>query len=124
MNTRVDRRELAVALCFRSRCKTRMAAVLSDGHGVFAWGWNSPGPTGFGMHAEEHALSRANSRRVRGATITVAGLRYGAHASRRRRFVVSAPCQDRCLPQLRKARIEAVEFVRADGTWATFKVRH
>ena len=123
MNTRLTARELAVALCGRSRCWTRMAAVLSDRHGIFAWGWNHAGPDGMGMHAEEHAVSRANRGRLHGATITVAGFRSGAQRSRRRRFVVSAPCEERCRPLLVAAGVCTVEFVRADGSWATFRLR-
>ena len=123
MNTRIDPREMAIALCFRSACWMKMAAVLSDAHGVFAWGWNHAGPDGLGMHAEEHALHRANRQRLRGATIYVAGLCPGAQKSRRRRFVVSAPCEARCLPLLRATGIQSVQFVRADGSWASFRLR-
>jgi hypothetical protein len=94
-----------------------MAAVLSDTHGVFAWGWNHPGPDGFGTHAEEHALSRANRRRLAGSTITIAGLRSGAQRSRSRRFVYSKPCAERCWPLLVLARVKTVEFVTPTGAW-------
>ena len=99
-----------------------MAAVLTDRHGVISWGWNHPGPEGFGTHAEEHALNRANRRRVPGSTITVAGLRRGAARSKARRYVLSRPCEARCLPLLRKAGVRTVEFIRADGMWAVFRL--
>lgn len=102
-----------------------MAAVLADGHGIFAWGWNHAGPDGFGTHAEEHALHRANRRRVPGCTAYVAGLRSGAQRSRTRRFVLSRPCADRCLPLLAARGVRRVEFVTSNGSWIVTRLgRH
>lgn len=100
-----------------------MAAVLSDAHGIFAWGWNHPGPEGFGTHAEEHAINRANPRRLRGATVTVAGFRHGAHLSRTRRYVYARPCAERCWDLLLKLGVTRVQFIVNDGQWIEERLR-
>ena len=64
--------ELALSLTRRSICRVKMAAVIYDSRGVFSWGWNH-GSGGKGIHAEVHAISRANPKRLKGATIVVAG---------------------------------------------------
>lgn len=69
----------------RSICDVKVAAVISDSHGIFAWGWNNIGFDGFGMHAEAHAIHRANRARLRNAVITVAG--------RRGKWLNSKPCE-------------------------------
>src|SRR3989338_9551886 len=74
MNTHRDPRELAVVLLSRSSCGEQHAAVLSDDHGIFSWGWNHARSSG-GFHAEEHAVERANKARLRGAMLTIAGMR-------------------------------------------------
>jgi len=77
-------RQLALDLLARSDGKVQMSAVLSDKHGrVLAWG----GMAGT-RHAEEHALSRANPRRVAGSTVTVAGRR-----AKSRNLVHARPCE-------------------------------
>lgn len=63
---------LATEILSRSPCLVQVGAAIEDKSGIMAWGWNSPGPDGFGLHAEEHAILRANKRRLRGATICVA----------------------------------------------------
>lgn len=118
MNTRVDRRQLAIDLCSRSSCHTRMAAVISDSYGIFSWGWNSMGPTGLGTHAEEHAVSRANQRRLRGSVVTVAGYRIGAQP----RFVFACPCKERCWPLLKRVGIKTVEFMHPDQCWTFYRI--
>ena len=61
-----DPRQLAVDLLPRSTCLVQVAAVIADKRGIFSWGWNSSGVTGYGEHAEAAAIRRANKRRLRG----------------------------------------------------------
>jgi len=75
MRTNLNPQELVVELLKRSTCSVQCAAVIADKQGVFSWGWNSSGPTGLGQHAEAHAISRANPKRLAGATIYVAARR-------------------------------------------------
>ena len=111
MNTRRDRRELAEALTKRSMCRVKMAAVITDAEGrVVSWGWNHAGRDALGEHAEEMALKRANTRRLEGATLTVAGFRKAS-------YVKSLPCLVRCMPRIVKARIARVEYHTKEGTW-------
>jgi len=64
-----------MALMGRSRCHVQVAAVLADRHGIFGWGWNSSGWDGYGLHAEAHALQRANRKRLAQATMWVVARR-------------------------------------------------
>lgn len=89
-----------------------MAAVLSDKHGIFAWGWNSAGPNGSGEHAEEAAFRRANRRRLRGAVLTVAG-----DYKRNSNPVHALPCMDRCQKIAFKYGISKIEFRDRNGQW-------
>ncbi len=99
-----------------------MAAVLSDNHGIFAWGWNhgivDGEITGEGKHAEAHAISRANRRRLRGATLTVAG-RY----SKNNNHLLSRPCP-KCLALAMKYGIKTIEYLTKDGSWETLKLTY
>lgn len=123
MNTRVDRRELAITLCNRSQCYIKMAAVCSDRNGIFAWGWNSSGK-GYGQHAEEHAVQRANRKRLVGCTVTVAGKRPRGDGKNRWRFVFSAPCKERCWPMLVRLGVKTVEFIHSDGKWTFYRLNN
>lgn len=89
MQTRSDPRELVLALLKRSPCIVQVAAVLEDGTGVFAWGWNHSGPDGLGMHAEAHCLNRSNPHRLMCATMYVA-----ARRRKNGRAVTAKPCPD------------------------------
>jgi deoxycytidylate deaminase len=104
-----DPRILAIDLLDRSICLVRVAAVIFDNHGIFSWGWNSIGPTGYGTHAEIHALERANRKRLHGASIAIAGRRRG-------RVVPSWPCSD-CWDRLNKARIRRIYTQNRSGVW-------
>lgn len=81
-----DPRKLAEALLKRSTCSVRVAAVIADKNGIFSWGWNNVGQ-GYGQHAEAHAITRANKKRLYGATIYVASER-----NRSGRTIISKPC--------------------------------
>ena len=113
MQTRRDRRELASDLCSRSPCNVKMAAVITDRNGrVVSWGWNGTGSDGLGLHAEEHAIQRANRRRLWGAVITVAGQRRG-------KAITSKPCAERCHRRIARAGIARIEYFNAgNGQWA------
>ena len=103
--------ELAIDLLDRSVCKVRMAAVLSDNYGIFAWGWNS----GY-IHAEEMVLMRANPRRVPGSTITVAGQR-----AKSGNWVYSFPChkvQKNCLRMLVGRKVRRIVFLTKEGAFS------
>lgn len=113
MNTKRSPKEIAIDLLDRSPYSfCQHAAVLSDKRGPFAWGVNYPTPDGMTIHAEQHAISRANPKRLVGARITVAG--------RRRRsgnWVFSRPCEQKCLPLLRALGIAEIEFINKAGEW-------
>lgn len=108
MNLKAHPTEIALALLSRSICSVQVAAVLVDDWGVFSWGWNSMGPDGLGQHAEEHAISRANRKRLEGATIYIASQR-----KRNKRPVCSRPCET-CQPILKGI---GVVFRDGDGNW-------
>ena len=109
MNTRTCPRLLAIDLMERSPCQVKMAAVLTDMNGrIFSWGWNSIGMDGFGLHAEQHAIQRANRNRLRGSTISVAGRRKG--------WVLSYPCAT-CLDRIRASRVVRIEWLDKNGKW-------
>ena len=110
MNTRVIPRQLAIDLCRRSPCRTKMAAVLFDAWGIFSWGWNFSGPHGLGMHAEDHCLHRANRRRLGGSRMVVAGLKPSGKG-----LVPSRPCEG-CRTRLQASGVELVIF-HEDGEW-------
>ena len=68
--------DLAVDILARSTCMVQVGAAIVDYKGsIISWGWNSSGPSGCGLHAEAHAIGRANRKRLRGATIYVASVR-------------------------------------------------
>lgn len=85
MNTRRLPEELAGDLIPRStHPEFRISAVVFDRKGtIFAWGWNN----GWN-HAEAHALSRANRRRLAGSTILVLGVKKSS-----RRVFTTKPCE-------------------------------
>lgn len=111
MNTRQNPRELAVALMSRSRCSVQVGCVIADSRGVFAWGWNSSGPDGFGLCAERHAISRANKRRLNNATYYIA-------AKRRRHNgpVIAKPCP-RCSEAIAAFGCKSIQWRDRTGEW-------
>jgi deoxycytidylate deaminase len=92
--------ELAEIISRRSSCNVRVGAVATDSYGVFAWGWNSSGPTGYGECAELHMLKRANVRRLADSTVVVYSVRRGKQ-------ICSIPCE-KCMPRLKAARVHTV----------------
>lgn len=83
-----DPSELAEDLVHRSICAVQVAAVIADKDGIFSWGWNHVG-SGYGTHAESHAIQRANKQRLHGATIYVA-----ARRQRTTNPITAKPCED------------------------------
>jgi len=125
LNAHRDPRELAVDLLDRSPTNVQVAAVLSDSDGIFSWGW-SHGNGKCGVHAEEHAISRANKKRLLGAKLTVAGRR-----KRNKNFVCARPCSEPrrdvpnrkpCMELIRKYSIRVVEYTTKDGNWEVIKL--
>jgi deoxycytidylate deaminase len=105
-----DPRQLAIDLTNRSVCSVRVAAVIWDANGIFAWGWNSSGANGLGEHAEIHAIRRANRARLANSSIAVAGRRKANNV------VVSFPCAN-CTARLVKLSIAVVWIEAKSGVW-------
>lgn len=103
-------KELAVDILARSGCCVQVGAAIEDGNGILSWGWNSMGFDGYGIHAEAHAIMRANKRRLRGATIFVASMR-----KRNAKVVPSKPCPD-CQRLIDKWGLRVV-WRDSDGVW-------
>lgn len=106
MNTRRAVEEIALSLTQRATHRTyRLACVLYDHHGVFSWGWAHPF-----THAEIHALTRANPRRLVGAHAVVAGVH------RTGRWVLARPC-NACYQRLLNTRVASVAYTLRGGGW-------
>jgi len=108
---KISPKQIVQDLLERSTCRVQVAAVISDRNGIVSWGWN-----GDAHHAEEHALSRANPKRIVGSTITVAGKRKSSG-----NFVYARPCSlhkhnKDCYSLLKKKGILTVEFF-AKNRW-------
>ena len=102
-------KEVCLNLLKRSDCNVQVAAVLSDKHGIFAWGWNHSGPSGMGEHAEENCLKRASHKRANGAVMWIAG-RY----RKSKNTVNSSPCAF-CWSLLKNCKY--VCYRAKDGSW-------
>jgi len=109
-----DPRDLAVNLLPRSTCSIKVAAVAADKWGIFGWGWNSMGFTGFGTHAEHDCILRSNRKRLRGATVYVAAAR-----TRTGRPVPAKPCPD-CEIRLLRAGVGKIVWRDREGKWQRF----
>lgn len=105
-----DPKELAEAILSRSVCCVMVGAVIADGWGIHSWGWNGMGSDGYGMHAEAHAISRANPRRLKGSTVYVAALR-----KRNGKPVGCKPCPG--CAKLLKACGLSVRYRDGKGVW-------
>ena len=124
MNKSHGPRELAKDILGRSLCLVQMGAVISDNKGrIISWGWNHPYDKGSyetaTIHAEEHAIMRANQGRLlRGKiTITVAG-KWGKNGN----IACAKPCTGRCMPLAKKYGIDIIEYQEKDGTWTRIKL--
>lgn len=110
MRKPADPRDLAVDLLPRSPSSIRVSSVIADKWGIISWGWNGPGATGYGEHAERAAIRRANRNRLRGATIYVAG----AYRDKNK-IVCARPCES-CRPLVDKYDLNVIYRDR-DGRW-------
>lgn len=104
-------KEFVEKLLKRSNCSVQVAACLSDKRGIFAWGWNHEGSSGFGEHAEIAALKKANPKRVSGSVCWVA-----ARRKKSRNAVLAKPCAA-CWPAVRQC--WWVVYREKDGSWTT-----
>lgn len=108
MITRKDPTEIAETILKRSVCLVQVGSCIADKTGVFSWGWNSVGK-GFGLCAETHAIIRANKKRLRGATIFIAG------QWAKGKIVASRPCQ-KCQKLINVYGLNVI-FRDKDGEW-------
>lgn len=113
--------QLVLDILERSNCAVKMGAVLADKHGIFSWGWNytriwdKASQHENGMHAEVHALDRANPKRLKGSTIYVAGRRASSG-----NMVESKPCPN-CMDWIKTVKIRRIVYL--DKTiWRTVHV--
>lgn len=110
MNKTNGAKQLATEILARSRCSVQVGAAIADDYGIISWGWNGPGFDGFGLHAERHAILRANKRRLPGATIYVASVR-----GKNGKIVMSKPCPE-CQQSIDNWGLK-VKFRNARGEW-------
>lgn len=95
MNTNLDPRELALIVAQRANdfnsTPYQIGAVLADRWGIFSWGWCHRGNRSWlrSVHAERHAVERANPGRIKGATLYVVGRRRNSG-----RQILARPCPD------------------------------
>lgn len=113
MKKGTDPRNLAVDLLPRSICTVKVAAVISDSYGIYAWGWNSVGK-GMGLCAEAHAIGRASKKRLKGSTIYVAGKWRGKDKA-----VPAKPCES-CQRLIDKHGLKVV-WRDKDEAWCKFE---
>ena len=102
--------QLAVDILGRSKCSVQVGAAIEDSNGIYSWGWNSEGFDGMGLHAEAHAIMRANKKRLSGSTIYVASTRR-----RNGKIVTSKPCAA-CQKLIDKWGLTAV-WRETNGKW-------
>lgn len=103
-----DPRQLVLDLIPRSTCCVQVAAVVTDRYGsIISWGWNHSGPSGMGLHAEVHAIQRANHDRM--DSVFVAG-QYSRGTN-----VNSKPCEE-CQKLIDKHELTVVYRDKA-GKW-------
>lgn len=111
MFTNCDPRELVVQLLKRSQCSVQVASVIADDWGIHSWGWNNSGRDGYGQHAEDYAIERANKNRIPDSIIYVAARRL-----RNQRIVTARPCED-CERLIRSQGLYRVIYRDSNGVW-------
>lgn len=88
-----------------SHARYQIGAILTDQRDrIFSWGWAHPHNGKSSIHAEEHAIRRANPARLRGSTVIVAGYRVGTD-----RLICSRPCI-RCHQRLQSVGVRKVIY--------------
>lgn len=110
MNMRMGVRDLAEYYSTRSICRVKVGAVFSDGWGVFGFGWNHAGVDCRGECAERKAIKGVNRARLRGAKLTV-------YASRNGKMILARPCEEICLPLLKKYKLKTMEYSTKESIW-------
>ena len=122
MNTRRPATELALDILSRSTYKiSKMGAAIYDNFGIISWGWNhwhindsnkDIPPT---IHAEVHAIERANRRRLKGSSIAIACKMRGE-----KNIHLALPCE-KCMKRIIKAGIKKIIFTnhRSPDLWST-----
>src|SRR3990167_756075 len=109
MNKNTSPAELLLKLLDRSGCAVQVAACLADNHSIHAWGWNSEGPDGFGLHAERACFMRANPKRIKGSRLYVMARRKKSGNP-----VIARPCAD-CWPSCRQ--VQTIYWRDKHGVW-------
>lgn len=109
-------KQLAIDISDRSNCRVKVGAVLVDKKGIFSWGWNNMGSDGMGCCAEQHAISRANPKRLSGASIYI----YGTHR-KTGNPVPAAPC-DSCITAIYRANLRLIMWNNKDWGWEKYYV--
>lgn len=97
VNTNNGARALSMDICARSNYKIQMGTE----------------------HAEAHAVSRANPNRIRGSSLTVAGKKQKNGS-----WVLSKPCERKCLSMIQNLGISEVEFITPSGDWEFLKLKY
>lgn len=114
-----DPKELVMDLLARSTCAVQVAAVVSDGWGIYSWGVNHVGFDGLGQHAEAECLRRANKKRFKeGRSV----LYVAAQRKRNGKTITAKPCES-CQGLIQGYRNShkalRVVYRDADGNWQT-----
>lgn len=103
-----DPRDLAIAMMSRSICAVQVGAALTDAWSAHAWAWNSVG-SGYGEHAEQAVIRRANQSRLVGSTMWIAARRHKSGNT-----VTAKPCEA-CHGWVRK--VSRVMYRDGQGDW-------
>lgn len=99
-------------MMYRSTAGYQVGSCIVDPSGrVMSWGWNGVGATGYGLHAEAHAILRGNRTRMRGATLYVASRRKASGNA-----IYSKPCLG-CQILIQAVKIARVYWREKDNVW-------
>ena|ERR1022692_717470 len=109
-----DIREIPISLTKRSVCSVQVGSILFDNYGIFSWGWNHSGNSGYGTCAESHAISRANHNRMRGSTIVIVSIR-------RNKYICSYPC-NKCMRAIRAVGINRIYCLNKSREWYVYEI--
>lgn len=116
MNLNKAPQQIAEDISDRSNCRVKVGACLVDSkHRIFAVGWNHMGD-GLGCCAERHAISRANPKRLKGASIFV----WGKHR-KTNNPIPAKPCPA-CEGLIIYYGIKTVHWNYKDKGWRQFNV--
>ena len=110
-----DPKRLAIDILARSTCAVQVGAAITDATGrIISWGWNHAGASGYGTHAEHHAISRANRGRLHHGIIYVASKRR-----KNGKVVESRPCAA-CFSRIVDAGIISIFYRNKNGAWEDY----